>query len=34
MALEPDIEMAPISGRSTNPSGWKIPAAMGSASEL
>jgi hypothetical protein len=34
MTLDPDIEMAPISGRSTNPSGSKTPPAMGSASEL
>jgi ABC-type uncharacterized transport system ATPase subunit len=31
MTLEPLIEMAPTSGRSTNPSGSKTPAAMGSA---
>jgi hypothetical protein len=32
--LEPDIEMAAISGRSVNPKGSKTPAAIGSASEL
>ena len=31
MMLEPAIEMAPTSGRSTNPSGSKTPAATGSA---
>jgi hypothetical protein len=34
ITLEPAIEMAPTSGRSTNPSGSKTPAAIGSASEL
>ena len=32
--LEPDIEMAPTSGRSTKPSGSKTPAATGRASEV
>jgi hypothetical protein len=32
--LEPDIEMAAISGRSVSPRGSKTPAAIGSASEL
>jgi hypothetical protein len=32
--LEPDIEIAPISGRNVNPNGSKTPAAIGSASEL
>ncbi len=34
ITLEPDIEIAPTSGRSTNPSGSKTPAAIGVASEL
>jgi hypothetical protein len=32
--LEPDIEIAAISGRSINPNGSNTPAAIGSASEL
>jgi hypothetical protein len=32
--LEPDIEIAPISGRNVNPKGSKTPAAIGRASEL
>ena len=31
MMLEPAMEMAPTSGRSTKPSGSKTPAATGSA---
>jgi hypothetical protein len=34
ITLEPDIEIAPTSGRRTNPRGWKMPAARGMASEL
>ena len=32
--MEPDIEMAAISGRRVRPHGAKTPAAMGRASEL
>jgi hypothetical protein len=32
--LEPDIEIAAISGRSVSPNGSKTPAAIGRASEL
>jgi hypothetical protein len=34
MMLEPDMEMAAISGRSVKPQGSKTPAAIGRASEL
>lgn len=35
MKLDPDIEIAAISGRSTSPNtGSKTPAAMGNATEL
>jgi hypothetical protein len=34
MTLEPDIEIAPTSGRSMNPIGSRTPAASGMASEL
>jgi hypothetical protein len=32
--LEPDMEIAAISGRSVRPHGSKTPAAIGKASEL
>jgi hypothetical protein len=34
MTLEPDIEIAPTSGRRMNPIGSRTPAAIGMASEL
>jgi hypothetical protein len=34
ITLDPDMEIAPTSGRSTKPTGSKMPAAMGIASEL